>query len=154
MMTSAFFERHSWKVLVGISIIIGIFGAGDILMGMNADPAIAESMTGMAWEELQATEPGAAHLIDRQVRLGGAQLATLSLLSIIICLVGYRQGERWAWYALWALPLWMVLVFVLFLTSDRQPDFPPPPPLISAPIFIVVSALALMLAYRKFFSKP
>ena len=151
--TESFFERHSWKVLFLISIIVGLFGLGDIIQGMSADSAIANSITGVAWGELQESSPKIADLIDLQVRSGGGQLITLSILSIAICLAGFRRGERWAWYTLWAWPLFTVLAFITFLIVDRQPDFPPPPPLLSAPVFFVVSVLALLLPYRKFFPK-
>lgn len=151
--TETFFERHSWKVFLLISIIVGLFGIGDIIQGMSADPAIATSITGVAWEELQISSPKIANLIDLQVRSGGGQLVMLSILSTAICLAGYRRGEQWAWYTFWAWPLWTVLAFITALTADRQPDFPPPPPLLSAPVFFVVSVLALLLPYRKFFPK-
>lgn len=149
--TETFFEHHSWKVFLVISVILGLFGIGDIMQGMSADPAIANSITGIVWEELQRSSPEIANLIDLQVRSGGAQLVTLSLLSIAICLTGYRRGEQWSWYAFWAYPLFMVLAFFIFVTADRQPDFPPPPPMISAPVFFIVSVLVLLLSYRKFF---
>jgi hypothetical protein len=148
-----FFVRHSWKVLLAVSIIFGLFGIGDIFLGMNADPAIAESLTGVEWEALQASSPEIAHLIDMQVRSGGIHLLVLSILTIVVCLVGFRRGQGWAWYTLWALPLWTALVFVVTLTAERQPDFPPPPPMLSAPIFFVVTVLALVITYRKFFPK-
>jgi hypothetical protein len=148
--TETFFERHSWKVLFVISVLVGLFGIGDIVQGMSADPAIANSITGIPWEELRVSSPKIASLIDLQVRSGGSQLVALSLLSIAICLTGYRRGERWAWYALWAWPLFTVLALITFLTANRQPDFPPPPPLLSAPVFLVVSVLALLLPYRRF----
>lgn len=151
--TENFFERHSWKVLLVMSIIVGLFGIGDIVQGMSADPAIANSITGVAWTELQVSSPKTANLIDLQVRSGGVQLITLSILSIAICLTGYRRGEQWAWYTVWAWPLFMVLAFITFLTAGRQPDFPPPPPLLSAPVFFLISVLALLLPYRKFFPK-
>jgi len=151
--TENFIERHSWKVFLLISIILGLFGMGDILQGMSADPAIANSITGVAWEELQVSSPKIANLIDLQVRSGGSQLVMLSILSIAICLAGYRRGERWAWYTLWVFPIWTALAFVTFLTAERQPDFPPPPPMLSAPVFFVVSVLALLLPIRKFFPK-
>jgi hypothetical protein len=151
--TETFFERHSWKVFLLISIIIGLFGIGDIMQGMSADPAIANSITGVVWGELQTTSPKPANLIDLQARSGGALLVTLSILSTAICLFGFRRGEQWAWYAFWAWPLWMAMAFIMLLSADRQPDFPPPPPMLSAPIFFVVSVLALFLPYRKFFPK-
>ena len=94
--TETFFERHSWKVFLVISIILGLFGIGDIMQGMTADPAIANSITGVAWEELRMSSPEVANLIDLQVRSGGAQLVTLSILSIMVCLRGYRRGEQWS----------------------------------------------------------
>lgn len=146
-----FFQQHGWKMLLIISGIIGLFGIGDMIQGMSADPAIANSMTGVPWEELQRSSPEIANLIDLQVRSGGAQLLTLSILSIIICLTGYRRGERWAWYAFWSYPLYMVLAFTIFLTADRQADFPQPPPLLSAPVFFIICVLVLLLSYRRFF---
>ncbi len=146
-----FFQIHSWKVLLIISVILGLFGIGDFIQGMSADPTVANSITGVPWEELQRSNPKMASLIDVQVRSGGAQLLTLSILSIIICLTGYRRGEPWAWYAFWVYPLFMVLVFITFLTADRHADFPPPPPLLSAPVFFLICVLVLLLSYRKFF---
>lgn len=146
-----FFQQHSWKMLLIISGIIGLFGIGDMIQGMSADPAIANSVTGVPWEELQRSNPKMANLIDLQVRSGGAQLLTLSILSIIIWLTGYRQGAQWAWYGFWVYPLFMALVFMIFLTADRQPDFPPPTPLLSAPVFWIICVLVLLLSYRKFF---
>jgi hypothetical protein len=151
--TETFAERHSWKVLLGANAIFVLFGLGDIVQGMRADPAIANSLTGITWEELQRSSPGIASLINLQVRSGGAQLVILASLSILICLRGYRRGERWAWYTLWAWPLLMAFLFLLFVTADKHPDFPPPPPMISAPIFFVIFVLALLLPYRKFFPK-
>lgn len=151
--TETFIERHSWKFLLFVSVCLGLFGIGDILQGMNADPAIAESLSGIRWQDLQVTYPKIANLIDAQVRSGGAQLVTLSILSIAACLYGYRRGERWSWYAFWAYPLFTLLAFVIFLTADRQPEFPPPPPMISAPVFFIITVLVLLLSYRKFFPR-
>jgi hypothetical protein len=151
--TETFFERHSWKVFLFISIVVGLFGIGDIDKGMNADPAIANSITGVTWEELQVSRPEIANLIDLQVRSGGTQLLTVSILSIVVCLRGYRRGEQWAWYAFWAYPLFTALAFIIFFTAERHSDFPPPPPMMSAPIFFIISVLVLLLSYRKFFPK-
>lgn len=148
-----FAERHSWKILFGADIIFVLFGIGDIIQGMSADPAIANSITGIGWEELKISSPPIASLIDLQVRTGGAQLVILAALSILICVRGYRRWERWAWYAQWMWPLLMVFIFLAFVKADRHPDFPPPPPMISAPIFFVIFVLALVLPYRKFFPK-
>ena len=148
-----FFHRHGWKVLIVVSAIFLLFGIGDIIRGMDADPAIAESITGVEWEELQASSPKIANMIDLGVRSSGASILVLSVLSIAIILFAFRQGERWAWVVLWIWPLWMTLIFVFIFAAERQPGFPPPPPMLSAPIFFVITVLTLVMTYRKFFPK-
>jgi hypothetical protein len=148
-----FFDHHSWKVFLVISVILGLFGIGDIIQGMNADPAIANSMIGIAWEEVQASNHEMANLIDLQVRSGGSQLLVMAVLSIAISLTEYRRGQQWAWYAFWVYPLFMALNFFIFMTADRQSDFLPPPPMISAPVFFIIFVLVLLLSYRKFFPR-
>ena len=95
-----FFERHSWKWFILIAVIFGLFGIGDVILGMDADPAIAESITGVAWPELQASSHRIANLIDLYVRVVGMHLIILSIITVAITLVGFRQGEKWAWYVL------------------------------------------------------
>jgi hypothetical protein len=146
-----FLERHGWKILLVITLIFGLFGIGDMLQGMDADPAIAEGISGMDWEDIQASDPELANLIDQQARAGGAHLLIVSILGTVIILKGYRHGEAWAWYTLWALPLWTVLVFIMFLLVDRPSGAPTPPPMISAPIFFALLVLTLLFSYRKFF---
>ncbi len=151
--TGNFFVRQGWKVFLIISLIFGLFGFGDLMQGMDADPAIAESIIGATWEQTQTTSPEVAQLIDMQVRAGGVQLIVLSALSIVVCLLGYRRGQRWAWYALWIFPVWMVSTFLLYFTANRSLDMPPPPPMISAPIFFVITVFTLLLTYRYFFEE-
>jgi len=151
--TGHFFERHGWKIFFIISLIFGLFGVGDFSLGMNADPAIAESILGVSWEQTQTSSPEVAYLIDMQVRAGGVQLIVLSVLSSVVCLLGYRRYQRWAWYALWIFPIWMMSIFLLFLTANRNPNMPLPPPMVSAPIFFVITALTLLLTYRHFFEE-
>lgn len=31
-------QRHGWKVLLGLVVVIGLFGIGDLLRGLDADP--------------------------------------------------------------------------------------------------------------------
>lgn len=56
--TETFFERHAWKVLLGVSLLLGIFGVGDMVGGasdlQNGETVLMHSLTGMSWNELQA----------------------------------------------------------------------------------------------------
>ncbi len=129
-------ERSAWIAFIVVGAIFGLFGVSDMVLGMNADPAIAESIAGIAWEELQASDPRVANLIDMYVRSLGAGLLVVSILSLTITLTAFKRGERWSWYALWVWPLWNVAIFGLSFTAERQPGFPPPP-MISSPVFFL-----------------
>ena len=153
--TEAFFERHAWKVLLGVSLIIGIFGVGDMVGGasdlQNGETVMMHSLTGTSWNELQTASPNAANLIDMKFRTDGASLATIALLSIAVCLTGFHRGQRWAWYALWAIPVWIALTVLFVWSAVKQPGYGTPIPIISGSIFFVLRVTLLALSYRKFF---
>jgi len=153
----SFFDRHAWKILSGVMLIIGFFGVTDILGGasdlQNGETVLMHSITGMSWNDLQAQSPNAARLIDAKFRTDGASLVTLALLSLAICLTGFRKGERWAWYAMWVPPLWMALTVLLIWKSIQHPSFGTPVPVISGFIFFVLWMAFLIPTYRKFFPK-
>ena len=148
-----FLQHYGWTVFAFLSVVFMGFGIGDMILGMDADPAIGESITGIPWEELRASSPEIANLIDMQVRATGAAIFFLSILSLSITINAFRPGQRWAWYTLWIWPLWNAGVFLVFFLAERQPAFPPPPPMQSAPILFVIALAGLVLTYRKFFPK-
>ena len=42
----------------------------------------------------------------------GTALVGFNVLALVMALIPYRRGERWAWYTLWILPLGWVSQFV------------------------------------------
>jgi energy-converting hydrogenase Eha subunit A len=152
-MPDGFWRRHSWKFLLILTTVIGLFGVGDIIFGVDADPAIPLAVTGLTVEEIRATSEPLARLIDLQVQGGGIHLIVMSLLWGAILLVPFRRGERWAWHTMWPFPLWSVAVAVSWLFVDLQPDVPLPPPAISGWVFFGLTA-ALLWASRGAFHRP
>ena len=150
-----FFERHAWKVILGVILLIGYFGVGDMIKGaadlQSGETVYMHSVTGMSWNDLQATSPTVARLIDTKFRTEGASLTAAALLGAAICLTGFRKGERWAWFSLWVLPLWMILTVVFILTVEKQPGSGTPVPVISGSVLFVICASMLGLSFRKFF---
>jgi hypothetical protein len=106
------------------------------------------AVSGVPWEQLDATYPGVARLLNVETRIIGALWLGLGLLGTAISFYGLRQRKRWAWWAAWSLPLVMALVIAAFLSAGLLPGSPTPPALISGPITIIVSLAALILAYR------
>lgn len=146
-----FLQRNAWIALLVVAGIFTLFGVGDVIRGMDADPAIAESILGTDWEAFKETDPAVADLINLMSRAQGATITVLSLLSIAIIVRPFRRGERWAWYVLWLWPIWNASIFLRFLTANRSPEFTTPPPMLSAPVFFTITFLALAVSYRKFF---
>lgn len=145
-----FWVRHGWKFLLGLVVVIGLFGVGDLLRGLDADPAIPEGVAGLSPDEIRETNPSLARLVDLQVRAGGLQLLVISVLWTLIILVPYRGGERWSWYAMWTFPAWSLTVAVSFLFVELQTDVPPPPPAVSGWVFFGLTVLLLMGSRRGF----
>jgi hypothetical protein len=152
-MTAKASERHAWKVLLVLIAIFALFGIGDIIAGTAADPAITEGVTGMTPEELEAASPEGFRLADALTRANGAAIFIISLLAAAIVWGPFRRGDKWAWYTLLLLPVWMVLIFALtFLATDPATGVIPPP-VLSAPIFLLLFIGALFWPFRQFFPK-
>lgn len=148
-----FAERHAWVLLLIVGVASLAIGIGDYGLQQGGDTDMVESVTGMSWPQLQAANPRVADLVDLLARVLGAWLIGFSLLSIAITATAFRRGQRWAWYAMWSLPLVLALVFVAFLAADRVPDDPAPPGRVSAPALMVISAVGLLLPIRVFFDE-
>lgn len=146
-----FIIRFAWILLLAVSILSLWIGFGDFARAGDADPALVESVSGITWEDLQSVSPTLANLVDLLSRLVGSLWIGLSFLGIIVSATAYRNGERWAWYGLWAIPLVMALIFTTFMFADRIEGSPNPPALYSAPGLFVIATIGLLAPIRKFF---
>jgi hypothetical protein len=63
-----------------------------------------------------------------------------NVLALVVILVPYRRGERWAWFTLWMLPLMWLAQFAL------APD------LLYYLVLAIITTAGLILPYRRFFS--
>ena len=70
----------------------------------------------------------------------GTALVSLNILALVMSLIPYRRGERWAWFTLWMLPVGWVSQFV-FLTD------------VSYLVLAFLTAVGLLLPYRRFFAR-
>lgn len=144
MVQRRFWRRHGWKVLFGLAVVIGLFGVGDVVRGIDADPAIPHAVTGLTVAEIRQTSPELARMIDLQVRAGGLHLLVMGLLWCVILWGPFRRGERWAWYTMWTFPAWGLAVSVSFLFIDLAPGVAPPPPAVSGWVFFALAGLLLL----------
>ena len=148
-------ERYDW-VFWAILALLGVsMGVSDMLTGgrtyASGEAVLFEGITVMTWEQLQVAEPGAARLIDYQVRSSGASIVFGGLLTIAIAVLGLRLRQRWAWRTMWLVgPLSLVLSLSVLLSTERVPGAGVPVPLIGQTIFLIIAAGLLLLTYRKY----
>jgi hypothetical protein len=146
--------RRAWVVWVGISVLIMLFGLDDLRQGgasyAGGERVLFEGIAGTTWDALRASQPAVAEMIDRLVRLGGVDLAILGLLSLAIAITGVRRGERWAWRAMWALPLWLSAQIVVLMLADKVPGAGVPVPIMSGTVLLVITIPTLLLTYRTY----
>jgi len=77
-----------------------------LLRGRFFDENVYRALAGGAVPELASSTENVA---TAAVRLGGVLGLCASLLVMAVALTAYRSGQRWAWYATWALPLYCSL---------------------------------------------
>ena len=65
-----------------------------------------------------------------------------TLLSTIV-VFAFREHRRWAWWAMWVLPIWGAATMLLILALGVAPGQAPPTPLISGLVVVVLSTVLL-----------
>ena len=149
-----FIERHDWKVFAVLSVIVVLFGVGDIAMGgstyAGGEAVLFAGITGTTWDELKASDPAVARLIDSLVRSGGTHLLFIGLLSLAVSVFGLRRRQRWAWMTMWLWPLYLVLVVTTLAVTEKVPGAGIPVPMISGIIFLIITVGTLAVSYRKY----
>ena len=117
-------ERYAWVIL-----------AADVVLGIVS--ALTTTLPPLSW----FTDP----LYSTGYSIMGAwgiSWVGFEILALVIILVPFRRGERWAWWTLWLLPgLWLCL-WVLA------------PEIIGLLVLVLVSVTGLLLSRRSFFPKP
>ena len=139
------YQNYGWIILfaLGILLVLNIL----ILVAFESGAVQFSEDTGAAWAEVTAAYPGvaAAYMLNQHLLFLG--FVSLALFGLVITWFGLRQGQRWAWYALWLLP--MTLTFTaLLMTQARQPELP-----VLYGGFALAAVIGLLLPIRKFFPK-
>ena len=145
-------QRNAWKWLLVPTVIIVLFGIGDVIRGPAADPAILEGLTGLTFEELEAESPAGAQVYDALTRAQGLVLVYFGLTLTAIVWFAFRKWQRWSWFTMWLLPIWSIGVSIFFLLQERAADGPIPPPMVSGFVFFAYAAFWLAVSYRGFTS--
>ena len=144
-----FFESSAWVLFLVIGLLEILFGWGDMIAGIENDPAILISMIGRTPAALKAQDPVFYAAMDHQQKLIGQILWITGALISINSLTAFRRGERWAWFTFWLIPVSMALGAVSSY-NIRLPGESLTPPFYSASLFAILTMVWLALSYRKY----
>ncbi len=73
----------------------------------------------------------------------GVAYIGMGIFGILIAVIPYRSGERWAWFSLWYYPV--------FWSAHLLGNLPPGQDHIHQVVFIILSLASLLVSLRMFF---
>ena len=146
-------RRHAWQPLLGMTALIAIIGLNPVAQGIHEDPSVPLAFTGRTADQLQSDNPESFRLMDVQARFSGLDLIVIGLLMSAVLLTGFRRNERWAWWAMWLLPLWGSAVTATIARTGLADGQAPPTPMFTGPAIAAVSTALLLLSAPRFFGR-
>jgi len=147
LMNGKFNEKYAWLIFVIIGIIVMI-GAIPHILGFNTDPALVKTISGKTIDELRSLNPMFFNLYSFYFRGGGLSDLGFAFFLIAISLTAYRQGQKWAWYAFWFVPVYFLAWISL---SSKLPFESKSSLFLPLIILTALSLVGLLLPFRKFF---
>lgn len=147
------FTQLGWVLLVVTGLPFVVFGTtalsfglsvNDFPVGLPGGPDAVRSTTGVTWDAVVAQDATALTLLRGVSRAAGLAFLGFGVLVITVAGVPFRRGERWAWFTLWVVPVFMAGL----VAHEMRGDFVQMPALL-----LVMSLAGLALPYRTFFPR-
>ena len=135
------YVRYPWIIFFLFGLLT-VMAAPINLLGTPPNPPSPEAATGLSRAEMGAQMPGILDYIAGISRQLGNFMLAMGVLLMGVAAFPYRQGEKWAWYVSWIVPV----LLLIQLANSRgglgwQADV----------AFLILAVVALLLPYRKFF---
>ncbi len=131
--TEKAYEKYAWVLPFMFGVFLATLIGGSFMILRHTAEGVP----------LPASTPAAAvDRIDTVYLFSGLTLVFVGLSIALVSFTSFRMAQRWAWYFVLLVLLWLFVDEVLAGGSDPI-----------AYIGIVLSAFGLILPYRKFFPK-
>lgn len=98
-------KSRAWVLLFLHGVVLALGGTYWIARGHAFDRDLYEALAGPSWPVVVALAPEVSRLTGALVRIAGALALAGGILVMSIASTSFRRGERWSWYAAWALPV-------------------------------------------------
>lgn len=108
-------QNVGWWIL----LLVGVLMAGNGVMWFFVGPARSgpylARVTEMPEEEFRQLYPGVVEGLSRNRRQVGIWYAAFGAMALVTALGGLRHGNRWAWYATWAVPTALIPIGLVYM---------------------------------------
>jgi hypothetical protein len=113
-------RQVGWVMVLAVATIQSLAGGMMLLGDVRAS---FEQDTGMGWAAVESAFPTVTEqfAMANQSSLVGALV--VGTYSVLVCVFGLRKGLRWAWFALWLMPAYMIPGMIGLLATDNQQAF-------------------------------
>jgi hypothetical protein len=138
----------AWVLVFLDGLLLGCGALYWLARGRFFDENVYEKISGTPWTTITSLFPSIEKVASVAVRLSGVLGLCASILVMAVALTGYRRGERWAWYATWALPFYCSLE-IATLAGYRALT---PTVAVWDIALLTVALLALITPYQWFFA--
>jgi cell division protein FtsW (lipid II flippase) len=139
------YQKYAW-ILIAVLGIFFIFDGLVFFSGMNPDPPLFQSLIGQSLSSFNSLHPDEANAMTYLFHGFGLAALGLGVFTIALSYVPYRKGEKWAWYIVWYIPIFLLLATIANYADGGR--------LWALSLVLLIVALAgLLLPYRKFYPK-
>jgi hypothetical protein len=131
--------KISWILVLTVAVLSTLSA---LYVGLTPTGDQTE-LQGRTWEQFARQDPEVAALYSMDLALLGMSMGAFALLATVVAALPYRRGERWAWFALWIVPLMWGGVAVRMFVDQYS----------AGPVYAVaaaVAALGLLIPIRRF----
>jgi hypothetical protein len=141
--------RASWVIVLIVNCIVIIIGLIVIIAPEVFMIGEYEGFTGSKWSEHMSSNPEAASLFRLQVTQTGWYIFTLGVVSTLITILYYKNGDRRSWYIL-------LILTVLGWGGSLVYDLPPgdTPTIMMIVILFLIGLVGLAIGAKPILKKP
>jgi hypothetical protein len=131
----------SWGL---VTIVTTLGGLSAVYVALT--PAADQTpLNGRTWQEFATMDPEVASIVARLLVVLGLLGVGFAVVAALVSLFAYRRGARWAWYALWLVPLVYGAIAARQLADAYAVGY-------FYAVMAAVAALALVIPIRHFIS--
>ena len=137
--------NYGWLIVFIVALLQAV-ATLFLLLGDSA--ATFEADTGVAWATLMAAYPTVATQFEMAQQTALVGNLAIALFALLITYFALRTGQRWAWFALWILPISIVPGTISLLRTENQAGWA-----VFGGVFILIAVIGLLLSYQTIWSQ-